>query len=157
MAVLVDAFKSFSHLSLDFDDLLSRSESERSHYLTEWKNAVCEFKDQCSLAELADVIARLASGRIRLNDATRRILEHFESDAADNELKDEISAWRKIENEIRHPRAVTSLDLLLQELDLRPKEPNPELGTVSVMTVHGAKGLEFETVYLIGLAAIPFT
>ena len=152
MAVLVDTFNSFSHFSLDFDNLLSRSESERVHYLTEWTNAVREFKDRHSVVKVAEVIAKLASGNIRLTDATRRILEYFESDTADDELKDDISAWRRIENEIRHPGAFTSLDLFLQELDLRPKEPVRELGTVSLMTIHGAKGLEFDTVYLIGLA-----
>ena len=40
----------------------------------------------------------------------------------------------------------------LQEMELRSKEPVPAPGTVSLMTIHGAKGLEFDTVYLVGLA-----
>ena len=44
------------------------------------------------------------------------------------------------------------LDRFLQELELRSKEPAPAPGAVSLATIHGAKGLEFDTVYLIGLA-----
>ena len=35
---------------------------------------------------------------------------------------------------------------------MRSKEPVPERGAVSLATIHGAKGLEFDTVYLTGLA-----
>ena len=35
---------------------------------------------------------------------------------------------------------------------MRSKEPTPEPGTVALMTVHGAKGREFDIVYVIGLA-----
>jgi DNA helicase-2/ATP-dependent DNA helicase PcrA len=48
----------------------------------------------------------------------------------------------------RHP----SLDQFLQELGLRSKEPSPKPGTVTLMTIHGAKGREFDFVYVVGLA-----
>jgi DNA helicase-2/ATP-dependent DNA helicase PcrA len=44
------------------------------------------------------------------------------------------------------------LEQFLQELQLRSKEPSPKAGTVTLMTVHGAKGREFDHVYVIGLA-----
>jgi superfamily I DNA/RNA helicase len=44
------------------------------------------------------------------------------------------------------------LDQFLQELQLRSKEPSPKPDTVTLMTVHGAKGREFDYVYVIGLA-----
>jgi len=44
------------------------------------------------------------------------------------------------------------LDQFLQELQLRSKEPTPKLGAVALMTVHGAKGREFDYVYVVGMA-----
>jgi len=40
----------------------------------------------------------------------------------------------------------------MQQLQLRSKEPSPKPDTVTLMTVHGAKGREFDFVYVIGLA-----
>lgn len=40
----------------------------------------------------------------------------------------------------------------LQQLDLSPKMPPQGPNALRCMTVHGAKGLEFEHVYLIGMA-----
>ena len=64
----------------------------------------------------------------------------------------DVSAWRRIEREIRRARGAVSLAQFLQEMELRSKEPVPEPGAVSLSTIHGAKGLEFDRVYLIGLA-----
>ncbi len=42
-------------------------------------------------------------------------------------------------------------DYLVQELEMHSKELPPKPDTVIIMTIHGAKGKEFEHVYLIGL------
>ena len=44
-----------------------------------------------------------------------------------------------------------SLNTLLQEIDLAPKVPQPPPGSMRALTIHGAKGMEFKHVYLIGL------
>jgi DNA helicase-2/ATP-dependent DNA helicase PcrA len=41
--------------------------------------------------------------------------------------------------------------LLLQELDLNSKTPEPPKNAIRCYTIHAAKGLEFKHVYLIGL------
>ena len=97
-------------------------------------------------------MANLASGSVRLDVAVEKAVKYFESEDADGDLKDDLSAWRRIEREIRQARGPIPLDQFLQEMELRSKEPTPAPGAVSLSTVHGAKGLEFDRVYLIGLA-----
>ena len=152
MAALVEAFNSFAPSPLDWDGLVSRSESDRLTCFKVWTDAMHESEIPNHAAEVVDVIAKLASGSVKLTTATEQILDHFDSNDPDDDLQDDLSAWRRIEREIRDAQGGAALDRFLQELQLRSKEPVPALGTVSLATIHGAKGREFETVYLIGLA-----
>jgi DNA helicase-2/ATP-dependent DNA helicase PcrA len=64
-----------------------------------------------------------------------------------------MAAWREISRDISsHLGRNVPLDQFLQELQLRSKEPTPKPDTVTLMTIHGAKGREFDFVYVIGLA-----
>ena len=152
MAALVEAFDSFAPSPLDWDEIASRSESTGITRLKAWMDAVRETGMPQPAAGAVDAVADLASGSVRFADAVDRVLGHFESDDPDDNLKDDLNAWRRMEREIRDAQGFASLDRFLQELQLRSKEPVPAPGTVSLATIHGAKGQEFDTVYLIGLA-----
>ena len=152
MSVLVEAFDSFAHSPLDWDDLVSRSEADHVTSLQAWTDSVRDADHPRPVARSVEAIAKLAAGRIRLTTAIDRILEQFSNDDPDDDLKDDLSAWRRIEREIRDDQGLASVDRFLQELQLRSKEPVPTPGAVSLATIHGAKGREFETVFLIGLA-----
>ena len=152
MGVLVEAFDSFVPLPLDWDGLVSRSESDGTTCLKVWTDAVRKAEMPCPAADVVDVIANLSAGRVKLPAAIRKILGRFGDSDPDDDLRDDLNAWRRIEREIRAAQGFASLDRFLQELQLRSKEPVPAPGTVSLTTIHGAKGQEFDTVYLIGLA-----
>ena len=152
MAVLVEAFGRFAPSPLDWDRLVSRSESDRLTCLKVWTDAVREAGMPPPVAEVVEVIADLSAGNVKLTAAIERILGHFDDNDPDDDLEDDLSAWRRIQREIKGAQGFASLDRFLQELELRSKEPAPVPGTVSLTTIHGAKGLEFETVYLIGMA-----
>ena len=162
LATLVEAFGSFvsgcavssasGSALLDFDDLLTRSATEGVTYLSVWLRATQAAGLPSPFAQIVDLIAGLVAGKLKLASAVDQILCHFESDEPDDDLEEDLSAWRRLSSEIRDAVEWTSLDRFLQELDLRSKEPAPAPGAVSLATIHGAKGLEFDTVYLIGLA-----
>jgi DNA helicase-2/ATP-dependent DNA helicase PcrA len=69
------------------------------------------------------------------------------------EINIEISTWYELHQEILNEYGSDdiSLNVYLQQIDLRSKAPRPPPGSVRCMTVHGSKGLEFEHVFLIGM------
>lgn len=154
MAVLVEAFGNFGPSPLEWDELVSQSESNGVTCLQVWLDAVREAERPDAVAEVVDVIAGLSAGSIKLSAALGRMIDSFTGNEPGDDLQDDLSAWRRIQREIREAHGSASLDLVrfLQELEFRSKEPVLEPGTVSLTTIHAAKGREFETVYLIGLA-----
>ena len=152
MVVLVKAFGSFAPSPLDWNELVSRSESDRLTYFKVWTDVVREAEMPHPVAEVVDAIADLSAGKLKLTEAIGQVLDCFNDNEPSDDLKDDLSAWHRIQREIRGAQGFASLDRFLQELELRSKEPAPKPGTVSLTTIHGAKGLEFETVYLIGMA-----
>ncbi len=152
MAVLVEAFSGFAPSRIGRDSLASRSETDGVTYLTAWIDVVRQADLSPPATEIVDTIAELSTGNMKLPTAIQQILDCFGRDDPDEDLKDDLNAWRRISREIKTARGSTSLDRFLQELQLRSKEPVPAPGTVTLTTIHGAKGLEFDTVYLIGLA-----
>lgn len=74
--------------------------------------------------------------------------EGIVSDAAEDK-----AAWETAHKAIRAEKgAPPNLDELLQGIKLRPKEPPPDPTAVRLLTIHAAKGLEFDYVWLIGMA-----
>ncbi|MBI5251775.1 MAG: ATP-dependent helicase [Desulfomonile tiedjei] len=65
---------------------------------------------------------------------------------------EEESVWKELTKEITDSLGWdVSLEAFIQELQLRSKEPQPAPDTVRLFTIHGAKGKEFDHVYLMGL------
>ena len=152
MGVLVEAFGSFAPSPLDWDELVFRSESDRLTCLKVWTDAVREAEMPRPVAEVVDVVADLSAGKLELTEATEQILDRFNGNEPSDDLRDDMNAWRRIQREIGDVQGFATLDRFLRELQLRSKEPASAPGTVLLTTIHGAKGREFDTVYLIGMA-----
>ena len=152
MEVLVRAFNRFGGVETDWNVLVSRSDAEGAALLTVWRDLVRDETLSEPVARAVGAMESLALGRPKLREVLNGTLGCFEGEETSGDLRDDLSAWRRIEREIRVDEGWASLDGFLQQLGLRSKEPLPAPGAVSLMTIHGAKGHEFDTVYLIGLA-----
>lgn len=84
------------------------------------------------------------------NGNGNRAIDHEGED--DRELGDELEVWRELHEDMVSEYDDLTLNLYLQQMDLRSKMPTPKPNAVRYMTVHGSKGLEFKHVYLIGMA-----
>ncbi len=158
MTALIEAFNRFSMLEVDVGQLLSEAEASGTSYMSVWVHASKPGLDTEGVgAKLLDAADRLS----REPNSSKKVVEEIlavlatqaSGDDADPDLAEDLAAWREIANEVsRHFGRNVSLDQFLQELQLRSKDPSPQPNTVTLMTVHGAKGREFDFVYVIGLA-----
>ncbi len=152
ISLLADTFARFAGGAVDPDDLIARADTQGVTYLAAWMHSAGETAAPGISQSLLGLTEQLVSGSKDHRATVNQVLNQFESQDQDAALNDDLKAWRKIEREIRETRGPVPLDQFLQELDMRSKESAVAPGTVYLATIHGAKGREFETVYLMGMA-----
>jgi DNA helicase-2/ATP-dependent DNA helicase PcrA len=154
--LLVDAANRVTGSELDADILIAEAEAEGQAYFEYWAKVASSTGNK-KLGALGALALQLARSRNQWSQVVRSAIpllvpntgdEGIVSDAADDR-----AAWDACLKEIRAEKgSQPDLDEVIQGLALRSKEPPPDPQAVRLMTVHGAKGLEFDSVYVIGLA-----
>ena len=145
-------------------EIIVQSQVDRVNLLTGWHRAVQETIQISGALNLADAAARHDRGNLthaQFAAAALAVLDGWPPDDAPDggdptafsALRDDRTAWHALSAEVGRAIGVPSdPERFLQELDLRSKAPPLKPNTVPLMTIHGAKGNEFEHVYLAGLA-----
>lgn len=157
------AFFTLEGIDLDVRDIISHASTENGDYLRSWAAAALnrpelsvgarELIENSLLPCLAD---RLDFFRFQ-NDAFKWLdsLPDAAPDAVGvfDEYEEEKRTWQQLVNEIssQYGKQEVTLHLLLQELDLRSKSPEPPRNAVPCFTIHASKGMEFDHVYLVGM------
>ena len=157
IAVLVEAFNRMAEISIASDQVITDAETTGHSYLTTWLEIVGRQSLQPAADELIKLLAPLTSDPSAVRGTIEGILAEFAKQlsgpGAASDLAEDIAAWHEISRDIAsHVGRNAPLDQFLQELQLRSKEPTPKPDTVTLMTIHGAKGKEFDLVTVIGLA-----
>jgi DNA helicase-2/ATP-dependent DNA helicase PcrA len=157
LAVLIEAFNRLSGLNVSVQQVIAEAETTSRIYLDIWLETVGRQTLKPSVAELLADVARAANDPTLIKTALDGILAEIAKELAgpnaDSDLEEDMAAWREISRDISsHLGKNAPLDQFLQELQLRSKEPTPKPDTVTLMTIHGAKGREFDFVYVVGLA-----
>ncbi len=158
---LVGAFSASvdPEMTLKLENVLAAAEIDHRDYLRAWFE---ETMRQPLSEEVKNLAQCLKSTLIDGNDYptfVNKAMEFFEAsgfDYADDTLsgyEEDKKAWEAIERDIEDSVGKNPpLDMFLQELELRSKEPPRKEHAVELMTIHAAKGNEFHTVFLLGLA-----
>lgn len=157
IGVLVDAYNRFSGLGIETTAVLSEAEATSESYFAVWlKSARQDIDVSCASARLLELVGCLALEPSKAKQVKDNVLAELAGyttgEEPDPDLVEDLAAWREISNDVyKHHGRNVPLDQFMQELQLRSKEPSPKPDTVTLMTVHGAKGREFDFVYVIGL------
>jgi DNA helicase-2/ATP-dependent DNA helicase PcrA len=155
--IMVDAANRISDLSLDAATLIAEAEAAGQSYFEHWGLVAASSESDIG-KQLGRFSQQLAQSRTAWRNVVRDAIPILLKSAGSTEgvisdADDDRAAWDACVREIRAEKGgEPELAELIQGLALRSKEPPPDPTAVSVLTVHASKGLEFDAVYLIGLA-----
>ena len=148
---LVDTYNAFAGTNLDGGLLASKAESDASSYGDAWLRAATAEGRETALLDHVRAIERPNDPRSW--DAVVTLFEkRVPEDGQESDLAEDLVSWRAAMREFNVEHAGQSVPRFLQELQLHSLDPQPKPHSVTVGTIHGAKGREFRHVYLIGLA-----
>jgi len=150
---LAGAFNRLFGTEIRVDDVLAAADLSSRSFLDEWATAVRNNTDEVALA-LAQLAEQLGKEPSRFRAFIEAVLQKIpEGDDATSDLGEDRAAWRDLAKNIgRTIGRDAPLEQFLQELAIRSKEAPIGAHTVTLMTIHGAKGKEFDHVYVVGLS-----
>ena len=154
---MVDAANRIAGMDSDAALLAAEADAAGRSYLEQWALAV-QTRSEPNAARLAEFGLRLVQSRgvwrTVMNEALAWLPGTVDSsEGIVTDADDDKAAWEIALRAIRAEKGgEPELSELLQGLALRPKEPPPDPEAVALLTVHAAKGLEFDHVYVVGLA-----
>lgn len=154
--LLVDAANRISGSDLDADILMAEAEAAGSAYFEHWATTASASARE-PLSSLGRLALQLAGSRRQWRQVVSAALPILVQDTGEegvlSDAADDRAAWEACVREIRAEKGgQPELDELIQGLALRSKEPPLDPNAVKLMTVHSSKGLEFDSVYVVGLA-----
>lgn len=165
LGALCGAFEQLVGIEIDSDDVVTQAQSSTLGFLQNWMKFV-EQKNIDSLAkEMLDELRTFISGENNFRSFSKNTINWFDKlikspDVSSNAqgievfagYDEERSVWEDLAKEIAISLGTElSLEAFLQELQMHSKESKIKPNIVVLMSIHGAKGKEFDHVYLIGL------
>jgi len=150
--LLVGAFNKWRGTNCRADMLLAQAEATGRSLLDEWIFEVCK-GERVECHELVAASATLTQDPNSYRPFIERAVEIFATEEQTVDLEEDAAAWKALDRTIlRTLGRTTTLDQYLQNLDLESKDPPVPKDAIALMTIHAAKGKEYDIVCLIGLA-----
>lgn len=146
------AWQDFTSDSIEMKDVEAAATLEGGDFLRAWINIAANRLSNDCYRELLEKLHRHLVDRLEFMD----LLNWFWANTwLDEPLEiEEKNTWIELHEALvrEHTLENVTLNLYLQEMDLKSKVAVRMPGSVPCLTVHGAKGLEFKHVFLVGLA-----
>lgn len=151
------AWGELTGVNVEMEDVVAAATLKGGDFLKAWEEAAAMNEGKKVTTSL---LSRITESLVERLDY-QNIVDWFLSNGwkewkipESQELDIEVETWKELHYEIISEYNATDLSLstYLQQMDMRSKAPHPSTSAVRCMTVHGSKGLEFDHVYLIGMA-----
>lgn len=151
---LTGAFNRWFDSGIWSDNIADAAEISSRSLLAEWANVAATL-DNDQAKRLAQLALALEQQPTTFRDFIAKFLELLPQELVDDasDVEEDRSAWGGLCRSINQAIGrAAHLEQFLQELALRSKEPPVGPNAVTLMTIHSAKGKEFDHVYVVGLA-----
>jgi DNA helicase-2/ATP-dependent DNA helicase PcrA len=157
LSTLVEAFNRVGGVECNVDQIITDAETTGVGYFVSWLSVAKESTADAAKVKLIEDIKHLGTDSSKFRSVIEAIIGEYKKSVQNNQspsdLDEDLGVWAELVGDINsNAGRDIALDQFLQELQLRSKEPSPKADTVALMTVHGAKGREFDYVYLVGMA-----
>lgn len=153
---LIQSGNKLSGADFDPDSLIDDHRSKNINFLALWINLISKVDDGQGkeLKDIAGKIDKFASpwDRIVEESVERLVSLGVETDRQETDRDEDHKAWNHIyKSFISVDSGEPALEEFIQEMSLRSKEPPVDPSEVRLYTIHTAKGLEFDHVWMIGM------
>jgi DNA helicase-2/ATP-dependent DNA helicase PcrA len=159
------AFLQLTNIEIDLDDIMSQAQSGNYDYLKAWIKLTQQNANSPDINNIIQQVEKCLVERNNIKKFSDLALKWFDSLCTEphskhsdpmiekfSEYGEEAIVWKNLLREIlRSLGQGLTLEAFLQELQMHSKEAEPDAGTVRLMSIHAAKGKEFDHVYLIGM------
>lgn len=146
------AWQAFTEVVIEVNEVEALAVLNGGDFLRAWVAAASAKINSEQFGELLNQVHHDLVERLKFVE----LLEWFwtQNWLADPLEAEEMTTWQELHGALirEHAPENVSLHLYLQEIDLKSKAPTQLPGSIPCLTVHGAKGLEFKHVFLIGMA-----
>ena len=158
-------FAQLTQIEVDEEEVIRHAGISNEGYLQQWIKIIQQRNADEMTREIINKTFRCLVQRRDFISYIKFAKDWFERLVAVNQKNNEISrdevfagyleelpVWNDLVTKItQYLGDALTLEAFLQELQLRSKESIPDKDKVVLMTIHGAKGREFDHVYIIGL------
>lgn len=151
---LTGAFNRWFGSEIWSDNIAAAADISSRSLLGEWASAAAAIQDG-SARTYAAMAAELETQPTTFRRFIAKFLESVPQEPAETvtDVEEDHSAWNSLIRSINQAIGRDApIEQFLQELALRSKEPPVGPNAVTLMTIHSAKGKEFDHVFVIGLA-----
>jgi DNA helicase-2/ATP-dependent DNA helicase PcrA len=155
LEILTGAFNRWFGTDTQVDLVVTATELTERSLLDEWAVAVkAVMSENTDAVALVDLAAKFAKEPMRFRALIEAVLTKIPvQDDESSDITEDRAAWSDLVRSIGKTIGRDApLEQFLQELAIRSKEAPVGNNTVTLMTIHGAKGKEFDHVYVVGLA-----